>query len=244
METLIHSFDFKVGHLDIDFTEQITFSALGNCILEAAGIAAHSNGFGMEELHEEHLGWVVSRMAIEMDVLPMKNDHFRIETWVENYGRFYTTRDFRFYNAENVCIGGVCSLWSVINLDTRVPFNLEQKPEWSRFATQIPSPITKPEHIPEISKEKIMHGCVSYSDIDSNGHVNSMKYIQWLLNLFDQDFYSTHRITRLEINYVHEALYGDKIVIFSSEDDKRILFNIKDEKGEIYCKMAVTCCQI
>ena len=55
---------------------------------------------------------------------------------------------------------------------------------------------------------------VSYNDIDINGHVNSVKYIEHVLDLWDIAWYREHRLKRFEIAYVAEAHQGDKLCFY------------------------------
>lgn len=55
----------------------------------------------------------------------------------------------------------------------------------------------------------------SYNDIDVNGHLNSVKYIEHVLDLFSLDWYSTHRLSRIDVAYVAEAHYGDRINLYT-----------------------------
>ena len=52
---------------------------------------------------------------------------------------------------------------------------------------------------------------VNYNDIDINGHVNSVKYIEHVLDLWDIAWYREHRLKRFEIAYVAEAHEGEKL---------------------------------
>lgn len=50
-----------------------------------------------------------------------------------------------------------------------------------------------------------------YSDVDVNGHINSVKYIEHVLDLFALDTYREYRIKRFDIAYVAESYYGDTL---------------------------------
>ncbi len=50
-----------------------------------------------------------------------------------------------------------------------------------------------------------------YNDVDVNGHINSVKYIEHVLDLFGLDYYKTHFLQRFEIAYVAESHQGDKL---------------------------------
>ena len=53
-----------------------------------------------------------------------------------------------------------------------------------------------------------------YNDVDINGHINSVKYIEHVLDLWDLDWYRDHQIRRFEIAYVAEAHAGDRLSFY------------------------------
>lgn len=56
-----------------------------------------------------------------------------------------------------------------------------------------------------------------YNDIDINGHVNSIKYIEHVLDLWDIAWYREHRLKRVEIAYVAEAHEGDSLSFYREQ---------------------------
>ena len=56
-----------------------------------------------------------------------------------------------------------------------------------------------------------------YNDVDINGHVNSVKYIEHVLDLWSIDWYRAHQIKRFEIAYVAEAHAGDKLSFYQQQ---------------------------
>jgi acyl-ACP thioesterase len=56
-----------------------------------------------------------------------------------------------------------------------------------------------------------------YNDVDVNGHINSVKYIEHVLDLWSLDWYKEHQIKRFEIAYVAEAHAGDQLSFFREE---------------------------
>ena len=53
-----------------------------------------------------------------------------------------------------------------------------------------------------------------YSDVDINGHINSVKYIEHVLDLWPLDWYREHSISRFEIAYVAEVHAGDQLSLY------------------------------
>jgi acyl-ACP thioesterase len=55
---------------------------------------------------------------------------------------------------------------------------------------------------------------MQYSDIDYNGHVNSIKYIEHICDLFPLDYYRTHHLKRIEMAYIAESYFGDTLSFY------------------------------
>lgn len=53
--------------------------------------------------------------------------------------------------------------------------------------------------------------------MDVNGHINSVKYIEHVLDLFDLDWYRQHRLKRFEVAYVAEAHQGDRLSLWKEQ---------------------------
>ena len=66
-----------------------------------------------------------------------------------------------------------------------------------------------------------------YNDVDINGHVNSVKYIEHVLDLWPLDWYREHRIRRFEIAYVAEAHAGDQLSFYRQPAEEPNAFCVR-----------------
>ena len=164
----------------VDFTGKLTMGVLGNHLLNCAGFHATERGFGIAYLNEANYTWVLSRLAIELEDLPRQYEEFTIQTWVENVYRLFTDRNFAIINKDGKNIGYARSVWAMINLETRKPADLLTLHSGSitGYVCDEPCPIEKPSRIKVNSKECISKYVAKYSDIDVNGHFNSIRYIR------------------------------------------------------------------
>jgi medium-chain acyl-[acyl-carrier-protein] hydrolase len=206
-------YEYKVQPMDIGFRETIRFAKLGGYLLDAAGEHAKDNGFGIDVLQQESLAWVLSRFAVEMYQYPSTEESFFVETWIEDFGRVFTTRNFKLTAANGATIGAGSSIWCMIDLALRKAVDLQSKQEYKDFATGTPPIIEKPRKVPGLSGEPVSRHRIKYSDIDFNHHTNSMKYIEWMIDLFPMEVYLHQQVKRVDINYVNEALFGDVVEI-------------------------------
>ena len=65
-----------------------------------------------------------------------------------------------------------------------------------------------------------------YNDVDINGHINSVKYIEHVLDLWPLEWYRHHRIRRFEIAYVAETHAGDSLS-FYKESVEDLSYNVR-----------------
>ncbi len=235
---LVQRYTFPIYPQDVDGAQNLRLTSLCNYILNTAGYAAVDNGFGSVGMIERGMTWVLSRLSIEMMQLPKQYEEITIETWVEEYGRLVTSRHYKIFDYNHTLIGNACSLWAMIDLTTRRPINLQSMPEFNRFATGIKSNIAAPRKIRSLTTDSCTSHTVSYSDIDFNGHANSVKYLEWMLDSIDAAKLYTHSVKRLELNYVHEAVLGEVIDIHSEEEDDTYTFLLKKGAQEI-CKAKI-----
>ena len=114
------------------------------------------------------------------------------------------------------------SVWAMIDTETRQPADLLAINEGALTdyvaagEEYIPEcPIAKPSRVKMTDQAELMRVVpVAYSDIDMNGHVNSIKYIEHALDLWDMAWYQQHRLRRLDIAYVSESHLGDELCLY------------------------------
>lgn len=206
-----------------DFTKRLFLGHLGNHLLNAADFHSDERHFGMTTLNPGHMTWVLSRLAIEMDEMPAQYDRFEVETWVESAMRSFTNRNFRIASAggDGRVYGYGRSVWALIDTGTRQPVNLEQL-HGGGIMRYVEA--GKPCPIGPLSRVKMGRDVplvatvpTAYSDIDVNGHVNSVKYIEHVLDLFDLEWHEGHFIRRLDIAYVAESHHGDTLQMYMEQ---------------------------
>ncbi|MGN0187233.1 MAG: acyl-[acyl-carrier-protein] thioesterase [Paludibacteraceae bacterium] len=234
---LPYRYEFHVAAQEVDITRHQSLPAFGSCILNTAGLAAEQLGVGLEQLHQRGLAWVLSRLHIELERLPLVDEHISVETWVSSCGRLVTQRNFRIAAADGGIIAQASSLWSVINFETRRPIDLLQMVDMTPFIVNQAVTVPQPQRVDDIHGELAATHTVRYSDIDFNAHTNSMKYVQWMLDTLDLQHFDHRHIAAFDINYLHEAVFGEQVnILRDSKNDSTFRFDIKLPSGRSCCK--------
>lgn len=202
-------YSFEIEAQDIDFRRRVSLKSLTNMVLIAAGKNADENGFGILELQTVDYTWVLSRLVIDMERIPTEQDSLSIDTWIEHIGTAFTTRNFRLIDGNGAVIGHAKSTWAIIDMQTRRSVRLDTIPSMQQFIVDERVPVEEPGRIANVEGEIANTFTVKYSEIDVNGHTNSLYYVQWLSDCFSLDFYRKHYIRRFEINFLKEITFGD-----------------------------------
>ena len=93
-------------------------------------------------------------------------------------------------------------------------------PEFADYcAPELPCPIAPYTRVkPLVGAEIVKMHKVNYSDIDFNGHVNSMKYLLHLRDIFPLEQYRKQRLRRVELQYQKESYYGQFLQFFMKNE--------------------------
>lgn len=238
----IGNYEMIAEPFHVDFNGELTLGVLGNHLLNCASFHSADRGFGIASLNEEDYTWVLSRLAIEILEMPKEYEKFTIQTWVENVYKLFTDRNFVILNQNGKEVGYARSIWAMINMKDRKPANLLELhgDEIQNYILNKSCPIDKPSRIKVEATNPTEILTAKYCDIDINGHVNSIRYIEHILDLFPKSLYESKRIKRFEMAYVAESYYGDQLFFYQNEiEDNHYNIEIKKDNQDTVCRSKV-----
>lgn len=221
----IGRYNFLAEPFHCDFSQRLFIGHLGNHLLNAADFHSNDRDFGMNYLNPIHKTWVLSRLAVEMDEMPSAYEKFSVETWVESAMKYFTHRCFRISSEDDSKVYGYGrSIWAMIDTETRQPqniFDIRDGDIEKYIETEKSCPIAGLNRVKMNKDARLVRSLPThYSDVDINGHINSVKYIEHILDLFDLDWYRHHRLRRIEVAYVAEAHQGDRLGLWMEQKDE------------------------
>ena len=228
---------FMAEPFHCDLNHRLFIGHLGNHLLNAADFHSNDRGYGMTYLNTIHKTWVLSRLVIEMRQLPAAYTPFDVETWVQGVMRYFTDRNFAVKGTDGTVYGYGRSIWAMIDTETRQPADILAVNDGlicQYVETEKACPIDK------LSRVKMAAGAgyvrtvtTAYSDVDVNGHINSVKYIEHVLDLWPVEWYRSHRVQRFEIAYVAESHGGDDLLFYRQQtaEDEWCVRIMKQEAG-------------
>ena len=214
-------YEFMAEPFHCDFSGRLFMGHLGNHMLNAADFHSTARGFGMQYLMSIQRSWVLSRLAIEMEEMPQQYTKFDVETWVESAMRYFTSRNSRVVGRDGKVYGYGRSIWAMIDTESRQPtdiLSIDNGAINNWIAKDKECPIDKGGRVKMDNDAELVRTIDTYyNDVDINGHINSVKYIEHVLDLWRIDWYRAHQIKRFEIAYVAEAHAGDQLGFYRQQ---------------------------
>ena len=233
-------FRSKVEPKQVEFTSRVSVSSICDMILYVAGVDAYNRGFGIDVLAGKNFGWVLSRMCVELDYMPKEYDEFTIHTWISDYNRLSSTRNFTLTDDEGREFGRAVSQWGMLDFDTRMPVDMNTLAKvHDGTIVDCPSPCERPRRLGAVKSEPIAEHKVVYSDIDFNRHMNTMRYIDLMSDAMPIEKLEKLEGLRLDLNFVKEARYGDVLNLLVEESEAGYTFEFKNQAAEALCRAII-----
>ena len=209
-----HSYTLTAGECNPQGMMPVTL--FGARVIEVATFHANELGVGYARLVTDGLAWVLSRLSIEMYRSPEVNERYTLRTWIEGFNRHFSERDFEMTDSTGEVIGHARSIWMAINIKERCAADLAMLETLRESVSERNCPIEKITRFTPITAGEGVeesHYRFRYCDCDFNRHVNTLRYMVLLLNQWDMNFHDTHRVSRLDIAFMHEAKFGEEATV-------------------------------
>jgi acyl-ACP thioesterase len=212
---------YPVNVFDTDHTGRMSLGSLFNYFQDLAGRHASVLGFGREHLMTNGFIWVLSRMSVEIERLPLSWDEVTVRTWPRGTDTIFAIRDLEMYDSDNKRIAAASSSWVIVDYQTRKL----QRPDKALSFLNATFPETRAldanaVKVPPVREDQrtVTEMTASLGDIDVNLHVNNARYIHWVTGTYDTQFLSAHSPCKVEVNYLSEGYRGDLINIITAAD--------------------------
>jgi acyl-ACP thioesterase len=213
----------RVESFDADLHNTLKTSSIFNYMQDIAAKHADDLGVGYHALLENQIFWVLSWAKVEIKKLPSYGETVKIKTWAKGKERLFYLRDFIIYNDSNEEIIRATSAWLLLDAKTKRMTDLAKMglelPSFpnDHAINKYPGKFNFPLQEEQKFKRKIF-----YSDIDINKHVNNSRYLEFILDCYDQAEHEAKKIKTVTISYKGETHFMDELSIYrSSLSDKK-----------------------
>lgn len=218
----IYAQEFPVETVHVDRFGRLKSSMILYFAQEVATDHCEILGCDWDAMAQKGLFWAVMRHRIQIHRLPKAGQTIRIETWPMPTTRTCYPRAMAAYDENGEILFQVHSLWVLMDAASRamvLPGKSGVQVDGILRGTELPAP----SGLVPREMEQAIRRRVCYSDLDRNGHMNNVKYLDWIADLLPSDFHREHPPVSISLCYVNEAREGTELSIHWTHSDGNVL---------------------
>ena len=213
---LIYTKNFTVDTVYVDCFGRLKPSMILYFAQEVATQHCEILGCDWDTMAAKGLFWAVMRHRIHISRLPRTGETIRIETWPMPTTKVCYPRSMAAYDQNGEVLFQVHSLWVLMDTKTRamvLPGKSGVEVTGILRGTELPAPVSLvPKELEHVVTRK-----VCYSDLDRNGHMNNVKYLDWMADLLSSDHHREHPPKQISLCYVNEAREGAELALHRAQ---------------------------
>ena len=206
--------NYNIHYYEVDIHKRALMTSIINYLGDMAMYQSEILGVGIDHLKENDLAWVLYKWDITMNTYPLLNETIKVQTSAYSFRRFYAYRKHEIIDEKGNIIGHANSVWILINLGRRRPVRIMEgmyEAYGIEDSKNAPIEIEDIQAISQVHSEKSFQ--VRYSDIDTNMHVNNVKYVAWALETVPKDIVLNYELKNIKVTYEKETRYGETIKV-------------------------------
>ena len=227
---------YYIGSNDVDQFLELKLPSFFRMMQDISTEHAEMLHIGKADTLDKNLYWVITRIELDIIRMPQYLETVTLKTYPGDDMRFIFLRYFQCEDKDGNVLIKASTLWMVLNHETHHvmlnPFNGFKAPsEHLEGELHLPNKAEgEANNLIEVRK-------IRYSDIDLNGHLNNTKYIDYIVDTHDSEFYKKNRIKHFLINYEKELKDNNELSLYSNNSNPEF---IKGECDGLALKVLIT----
>lgn len=229
---------FKIQSKDIGKDNQVKNRGILE-ILE--NIATHHSdlvGYGPNNIESTGVSWILLDWKLQVLKRPKYGQMLSVNTWGRTIKgkvkKAYTYRDFEVFDEDgNLCIIAT-SKWAIVNINTgrlrKIDDEIIQKYEIEDKSVFKDCELDKIK-VPQSFENEFIYQ-VSRRDIDLNGHMHNLYYLDLAYEVLPKAIYEKRPFDSVRIQYKKEVKIGDVLSCRYTFENCEHIISICNDEGE------------
>lgn len=235
---------FELRYFEMNKFKEASPTTILTLLEETAADHCHSIDNSLFDLLEKNIGWVLVSGIMKMERYPKYKEKITIRTWLSSYSTVRGFRENIIYDEKGEIIGRAKGLWLYFDIGRRRPVQIHNDfiSKWgfdseesiSHNVVRKIKPIDAGIYSEEFN--------INRFDIDSNQHVNNIRYLQWSMNSIPDEIIDNFYLHSIDGRFVAEAKFGDVIISHTEPDEgeNSFIHTIKTKADNRVCAIAKT----
>lgn len=231
--------EYEVHYYETNCRLECKMSSIINYFCDIGTKQSEELGVGIDYLTERRLAYVFYRYDIKVNRYPKYGEKIKVVTMAKSFKKFYASRAYEIYDENNEKIVEGEGIFLLINIDRRRALRIPED-QYIAYGVDIENcPDIKIAKLEKLTNEVDRSNFkVRYGDIDSNMHVNNVKYVEWAVESLPLDIVLNYELKELSVVFEKECRYGAEIIASyeikenEEKDGLVILHKITDDEGK------------
>ncbi|MGL5900661.1 MAG: acyl-[acyl-carrier-protein] thioesterase [Lactobacillaceae bacterium] len=195
---------FRIPFFDCDQLSRMKPTAIIDRMILVSFRQLADLGFDEKWMAQKKQGWVVTQYDLNIERTPKEEEEIIVSTWIENYNKFFSYRNFAFDTLDGKRLVTLKSVWVTLNLESRKlcvlnPEMMEKLAEPSNVVIRTPK-----IKIDEKKLQNKQNFAIRFEDIDTNQHITNTSYIKWMIESLGINFLQNHELKKFQIRFEKE----------------------------------------
>ena len=210
--------EYKVNANDVDFNNVVSTSNLLKYMQDAANCAMEADGPSYDELFSEGYSFILSRIRLSSYAPLHSHEKLEVQSWACESRGVQFNRCYRILR-DGIIVAEAVSVWALVGVNDRRLHRTNELDLHYRTDDMLELDLPARFKIPEdVELRLVGERTVEYADVDMNGHMNNTRYPDILCGHLDGGM-KGQRVISIGISFVHEALLGESLKIYSGQSD-------------------------
>lgn len=229
--------EYFIHYYNVDYKRRCLIKSIMEYFEDIAILQSESRNIGLSYYKEHQVAWMLYKWDIEILDLPSFGQTVKVTTEPMGLNKFYAFRRYQISDKNHSPLVRANSLWLFFDTKLKRPVRITDD-MFNGYGIEKDGgkelEIKEPLGLQRIDQEKKFS--VRYSDIDTNMHVNNIKYVEWAMEPVPVDMVINYELRGLRVVYKKEARYGTSIksviqIDASNDGVVRCLHSIRTEEG-------------
>ena len=206
--------EIMVNYYGIEPGLTVSFPGLMSLLQEASLRHTDSTPHPMKWYSDNGFGFLLTNWHVRVDKYPSLHDNVTVRTWPTYFKGILSERYFEMRDDKNNISARAAAKWVFMDLNKKRAckppeeivkgYGNAYEPEFERRFE-----VTSAKN--EFEFESRDYFTITRSGIDSNNHVNNVKYIEWAVDYIPDEIYDSFRIKEAKVSYKKECLKGERV---------------------------------
>lgn len=233
---------YLVHYYEAGADRRLTIPALIQYFEDIAILHSTERGLDLDYYEKNHCGWMLIKWDVTVNSLPCFGDTVLVETRVHAMKSFMADREFRMCDEDGTVLAEARSNWLLVDTVRRRPIRipddqLEKFPATEESKSFIAIGDVPVIDVPDGAVQQAVRA--SYSDIDTNGHVNNIRYIEWALDSLPEEFLRGKAPASVRVQYRRELTPGSAAFVITETGEGVSRHRVYSEDTD-FCTLEIT----